>query len=81
MSWSPEVFIGEFRPWPDSVHVVRGRTDEKVRYMPERTCHKDVQRTADGAPLMNGIFVCSECRFPWDSKNLYCGHCGAKVVE
>ena len=35
MSWSPDLFIGEFRPWPDSVHVVRGRTDETLRYVPE----------------------------------------------
>ena len=35
MSWSPDVFIGELRPWPDTVHVVRGKTDETRRYMPE----------------------------------------------
>lgn len=36
MSWSPDLYIGELRPWPDSVHVVRGNTDEKRRYFPER---------------------------------------------
>ena len=35
MSWSPDLFIGEFRPWPDMVHVVRGKTDETRRYVPE----------------------------------------------
>ncbi len=35
MSWSPELYIGEFRPWPDTVHVVRGKTDETRRYVPE----------------------------------------------
>lgn len=35
MSWSPDLFIGEFRPWPDTVHVVRGKTDEMRRYVPE----------------------------------------------
>lgn len=35
MSWSPDLFIGELRPWPDSVHVVRGKTDETRRYFPE----------------------------------------------
>ena len=35
MSWSPDLFIGEFRPWPDSVYVVRGKTDETRRYVPE----------------------------------------------
>ena len=36
MSWSPDLYIGELRPWPDSVHVVRGNTDETRRYFPER---------------------------------------------
>ena len=35
MSWSPDLFIGEFRPWPDTVHVVRGKTEETRRYVPE----------------------------------------------
>lgn len=35
MSWSPDLFIGELRPWPDTVHVVRGKTDETRRYVPE----------------------------------------------
>lgn len=35
MSWSPDVFIGELRPWPDTVHVVRGKTDETRNYVPE----------------------------------------------
>ena len=35
MSWSPDLFIGELRPWPDMVHVVRGKTDETRRYVPE----------------------------------------------
>ena len=36
MSWSPDLFIGEFRPWPDTVHVVRDKTDEIRRYVPEK---------------------------------------------
>ena len=35
MSWSPDLFIGEFRPWPDTVHVVRGKTEETRRYVSE----------------------------------------------
>ena len=35
MSWSPDLFIGELRPWPDMVHVVRGKTEETRRYVPE----------------------------------------------
>ena len=44
MSWSPDLFIGEFRPWPDTVHVVRGKTDEMRRYVPEeeRDMYRDL---------------------------------------
>jgi len=35
MSWSIEQHIGELRPWPDSVTVVRGRAEESRRYVPE----------------------------------------------
>ncbi len=36
MSWSLELCIGEFRSWPDSVHVTRYKTDETRRYVPEK---------------------------------------------
>lgn len=44
MSWSPDLFIGEFRPWPDSVYVVRGKTDDMRRYVPEeeRDMYRDL---------------------------------------
>lgn len=35
MGWSPELCIGEFRPWPESICVVRDKTDETRRYVPE----------------------------------------------
>ena len=88
MSWSPEVFIGEMRPWPDSVRVVRGRTGEMVRYMPERTCTALLR---DGLELPPGFGdawrECSKC-----GTVLVCGHdlsalpnfcpdCGARVVD
>ena len=38
MSWTPEVYIGEMRPWPESVRVVRGNSGEVMRYdRPERS--------------------------------------------
>lgn len=39
MSWTPDLIIGELRPWPDAVWVIRGDTDEARRYVPEQTCH------------------------------------------
>lgn len=32
MSWTADIIIGELRPWPDAVQVVRGDTDETMRY-------------------------------------------------
>lgn len=36
MSWSPNLCIGEFRPWPESIYVTRDKTDETRRYVPEK---------------------------------------------
>lgn len=44
MSWSPDLYIGEMRPWPDSVHVMRGSSGEARRYVPER---KDAQEALE----------------------------------
>lgn len=87
MSWSPELPIGEFRPWPDTVHVVRGRTGEMLRYVPERTCRNISPK------LGNNEFTCEECLARvygsggrwfdanWDyHKFNYCPNCGRKVV-
>lgn len=32
MSWTPDLYIGELRPWPDAVRVVRGDTDDAMLY-------------------------------------------------
>ena len=32
MSWTPDLIIGELRPWPDAVKVVRGNTGESMLY-------------------------------------------------
>lgn len=93
MSWSPELPIGEFRPWPDTVHVVRGRTGETLRYVPERTCYDEGGTDYHGEQL----FHCSECGCLLSLYNLdgtntlctsliydyprYCPECGRKVVD
>lgn len=38
MTWYTDIHIGELRPWPDSVDVVRG--DETRRYVPEPVRHE-----------------------------------------
>ena len=84
MSWSPELPIGEFRPWPDTVHVVRGRTGETLRYVPERTCRNASYRIDESR------FHCSACEFGcWvkdvadgrDKLPKFCPSCGRRVVE
>lgn len=32
MSWTPDLIIGELRPWPDAVLVRRGDTDDAMLY-------------------------------------------------
>lgn len=36
MSWSYKLCIGNLRPWPEAVYVIRDRTDETRRYVPEK---------------------------------------------
>lgn len=79
MSWSPDLYIGELRPWSDAVNVVRDLSGEERRYVPERTCRYE---------LKDGWFVCSSCGRstrafegkgdPLDPPN-YCPNCGARV--
>ena len=76
MSWSPDLHIGELRPWPDSVHVVRGKADETRRYFPELTATRIV-RTYDG---LTGICKCSSCDRTISVYDKFCKHCGAMFV-
>lgn len=81
MSWTPDLYIGELRPWPDAVQVVRGNTDETRLYVPEKACQYEEK---------DGWFVCSNCgRSTWAFKGKgdplspprFCPDCGAKVVD
>ena len=51
MSWTPEVHIGELRPWPDSVLVVRGNSGESMRY-------DRAERSSDGvAECIKSVYL------------------------
>lgn len=90
MSWSPDLYIGELRPWPDTVHVVRGKTEETRRYVPERTC-RDVADTPQYGYKTR--FECSECGYEYSAVGgfgcdygdepdfRFCPNCGAKRVD
>ena len=49
MTKALDVYIGEMRPWPDTVNVIRGKTDETRRYMSEEL---GTRALLDGAELM-----------------------------
>lgn len=44
MTWTTDIHIGELRPWPESVDVVRG--DETRRYVPEEELENERQESA-----------------------------------
>ena len=84
MGWSPDLHIGDFRPWPDTVHVVRGKTGVMLRYVPERICFQ-VDVTADHSPYTSYMTACSLCGEMLAVEEFrapnYCPNCGAKVVR
>jgi len=51
MSWTPEVYIGELRPWPESVKVVRGNSGEAMRYDRSERSNNGVERSSDGVDV------------------------------
>ena len=63
MSWSIEQHIGELRPWPESVRVVRGKAKESRRYVPESP-HCTME--PDGYWQEEyGYVTCSNCGEVW----------------
>lgn len=51
MSWTPELVIGELRPWPESVKVVRGNSGEAMRYDRAERSKNGVERSNDGVAV------------------------------
>jgi len=75
MSWTPELYIGGLRPWPDAVRVIRSQTDESKTYVPDRTATRKV--ISYGAI---GRCNCSACNWCVDPFDAYCRRCGARFV-
>lgn len=75
MSWSPDLYIGELRPWPDTVHVVRDKTEEARSYVPERKAIRKV-RTYGAIGRCN----CSACNWAIEQYDRFCRRCGAELV-
>lgn len=85
MSWTPELYIGGMRPWPDAVRVVRSQTDESVTYVPERTCQ--IETTENWLPAER-YHRCKECGAFFavldashDIPPRLCPNCGRKVEK
>ena len=72
MSWSPDLYTGEMRPWPESVTVRRGQ--ESKTYVPDKVAHK-VTHTEDG---IVGRCTCDSCGRTVRRAFATCPWCGAK---
>ena len=86
MSWETEVIVGREQDFPEAMVAVRMATKERVRYVPERTCHMsfiDEYETASGEEEY--LCECSECGSQeWEPARdlpLYCRNCGRKAVD
>lgn len=77
MSWQVDLIIGELRPWPDSVRVLRGVTGEGRIYTPERRARKVTVWTHD-TDHATGHTECSECKGSINPCAKWCEHCGCK---
>lgn len=88
MSWETEVIVGKEQDFPEAMVAVRMATKERVRYVPEHTCHMEQMPECQYDDI-----ACSECgvalwEFSMDKEGegvlatpKYCPNCGAKVVE
>lgn len=80
MTWRAEVYIGEMRPWPDVVDVVKGRTGEAVEYVPGRTCRIIGTIYYDGEGVWYHELSCGHEVETLDKEPpSYCSECGARV--
>ena len=77
MSWGPDLIIGELRPWPDSVHVLRGVTGEGRDYLPERTARR-ARVTVDERRTI-GHDECGACGATVGMADRFCRMCGARL--
>jgi len=76
MSWTPDLAIGDMRRWPTAVRVVRGRTGETRRYVPETSATRII-RTRGAIGRCN----CSACGWRIDPYDRFCRRCGARLNE
>ena len=80
-TWETEVIIGQDAELPEGLVVVRCRTGERVRYVPERTCRPELKGLDPSKAVNTFHCACSECGCPIDQKDSYCRSCGAGVVD
>jgi len=67
--------IGEMRPWPDTGHVIRGKTGEVRRYAPERTCELEPLDELLPCPFCGG--EASKRLFYKGKYRVHCNACDA----
>ena len=95
MSWSPELYIGSMRPWPDSVQVIRSQTDESRWYVLEEVCvpHGEWERISQTQEAREMHCICGHYlgtdkrgSIPFDYEILfemprYCPDCGCRITS
>lgn len=78
MSWAVDVRIGELRPWPDHVAVLRGA---EVRcYSLRGAKARRVIRFNRETDYATGHCECSVCHGAVDYWDAFCRYCGACFV-
>ena len=79
MSWAVDVRIGELRPWPDHVAVLRGA---EVRcYSLREAKARRVIRFNRETDYATGHCECGVCHGAVDFWDEFCRHCGVEFGE
>lgn len=95
MSWSPELYIGSLRPWPNAVVVMRGISGEMQRYVPERVCvpHGEWKRISQTQEVRRMVCDCGyelgmdeRGSMPFNYTRFfkmprYCPNCGCRITS
>ena len=75
MDLLPDYYIGESRPWPDGVRIMRG--SKSKTYVPDKVAHK-VTYTDDG---IVGRCTCNGCDRTVSRTFVWCPWCGARFED
>lgn len=85
MSWTPYFNVSQKNPWPAYVSMVRPKTKEVRKYVPESTCTVETTHWYDDPLPKRSHYIELSCHTldSWneDEPPLFCPYCGKKVVR